>query len=234
MKKTCVVKMFRPLLAMLLLMGATAVTAEAPLAPNERIQKATDELLVVIEQGKGYYEKDPERFYQAVEEVVDPLFDFNNFTRRIMGPFGQRDYYLSLDEAQRAEYKKDYYRFVERFKKGLIATYSKGMLAFSGQSITVLALSEQAQQTVASGGLVVVEQHIKGSDKTYTAQYSMSQNKKGEWMVRNVVIESVNIGSLYRSQFLSAMKAADNDFSQVVDAWVVDSQDLKKATDHEK
>lgn len=225
---------YRQVVGFLLLAFSLGLSASEQLGPDKRIEQATAQLLVVIQEGKGYYADDPERFYKAVEQVIDPLFDFQNFTRRVMGPFGQRDYYLSLDKNQRKQYKKDYYRFVKRFKKGLIATYSKGMLAFSGQAITVQPLSDDAKKAVAYGELVTVEQHIQGEDKTYKALYSMTQNKKGNWLVRNVIIESVNIGSLYRSQFLAAMKAENNNFAKVVDTWVVDSQDLQKATSEEK
>jgi phospholipid transport system substrate-binding protein len=56
----------------------------------------------------------------------------------------------------------------------------------------------------------------------------MRPNKAGDWLVRNVTIDSVNVGQLYQNQFLAAMKKQNNNFSKVIDNWVIEQADLKR------
>ena len=75
---------------------------------------------------KDYFDLEPERFYIVVDSVLSPVVDFKSFTRSVMGPFGQRDYYASLSAEQRKVFKQEYVLFVATFKQGLVQTYAKG------------------------------------------------------------------------------------------------------------
>jgi phospholipid transport system substrate-binding protein len=50
----------------------------------------------------------------------------------------------------------------------------------------------------------------------------MRQDRGGEWKLRNVTIEAVNLGLVYQSQFSSAAKQYDGDIDRVIDNWSVD------------
>ena len=201
--------------------------------PHERIELATTDLLTLIADAKGYFDNDPERFYRELSDILNPLVDFKSFTRSVMGDYGTRAYYQSLNKSQREQYKKDYHRFVMRFQEGLINTYGKGLLAFNGQKIVVEPATEEGLANVAAGNSVDVIQHIQGSEKNFTATYKMSPNKKGVWLLRNVSIGSINVGQLYRNQFAAAMDKNKGDFSAVIDAWVVEAKDLEEETEQE-
>ena len=94
--------------------------------------------------------------------------------------------------------------------------------------ITVMPADEVSLKNIAAGNSVDVDQEVEGSDKTFTITYKMRPNKKGEWMLRNVSIESINVGRLYRNQFEAAMKKHQGNFSVVIDEWVVEAKDLDK------
>ena len=49
--------------------------------------------------------------------------------------------------------------------------------------------------------------------------YQMGKGKSGEWKLRNVIIESVNLGEIYRNQFESAARKRDGDLDAVIDSW---------------
>ena len=60
---------------------------------------------------------------------------------------------------------------------------------------------------------------VKANDgQLYTATYTMTQID-GQWKVRNVIVEGINIGLLFRDQFAQAMKANRNDLDAVIDNW---------------
>ncbi|NRB39838.1 MAG: ABC transporter substrate-binding protein [Pseudomonadales bacterium] len=215
-----------------LLMAQQLVAAQLnTLSPHQRIDETTTQLLTLISDAKGYFEQDPQRFYGELSTIIDPLVDFKSFTRSVMGDYGTKAYYKSLSKAQRSQYKKDYGRFVNRFQEGLINTYGKGLLAFSGQKIVVEPADEKALSGIAAAKSVEVIQKIYGTEKNFTITYKMRPNKQGVWLIRNVSIESINVGQLYRNQFASAMDKNKGNFASVIDNWVVEAKDLDEESE---
>ena len=49
--------------------------------------------------------------------------------------------------------------------------------------------------------------------------YQMGRNKAGEWKLRNVIIETVNLGEIYRNQFQAAARKHNGDLNVVIDNW---------------
>lgn len=210
--------------------AAEHVRAESP---HQKIERTTGQILTLIKEAKGYYEKDPGRYFLSIEKIMDALIDFSSFTRSVMGPFGTKEYYASLKTQQeRDAYKADYNRFVVTFRKGLINTYGKGMLAFNGQQVVISPMSDENKALVGKNEPVDVVQTISGDGNVYKVVYKMRPDKNGEWLLRNVIIGSVNVGSLYRNQFVASMDKYDNDFGKVIDNWVV--EEAKIEAEHEK
>jgi phospholipid transport system substrate-binding protein len=50
--------------------------------------------------------------------------------------------------------------------------------------------------------------------------YQMGRNKAGSWKLRNVIIESVNLGEIYHNQFEAAARKHDGDLDNVIDSWI--------------
>lgn len=44
-------------------------------------------------------------------------------------------------------------------------------------------------------------------------------NINGSWRVRNVIINGINIGKLFRDQFAQSMQANGNNLDKVIDSW---------------
>jgi phospholipid transport system substrate-binding protein len=53
----------------------------------------------------------------------------------------------------------------------------------------------------------------------YSIRYQMGQYKDGSWKLRNLIIESINLGEIYRGQFEAAVEAADGDVDYVISHW---------------
>lgn len=196
--------------------------------PHEKIAVVTDQVIALIKDAKTYADKDPQRFYHQVEQILDPMVDFPSFTRGVMGSYGTKNYYQSLKtQAERDNYKKNYDRFVKTFKQGLINTYGKGLLAFSGEKIEIMPASKEDKVRIAKGDYVDVVQAIHGKDAKYQVIYKMRPDKNGQWKLRNVTIETINVGLLYRNQFLESMAKYKNDFGRVIDNWTVEAKTLE-------
>jgi len=195
----------RLLVCGILLFGACAAEAAATDA-RAAIQTTTDQLLAVIKDGKGYFDTDPERFYQAVQKVLDPAIDFDTFSRGVMAVN-----YKKATPTQRDQ-------FEATFKSGLIRTYGKALLSFTDEKISVLPADRPQTQPDKDS---VKTEIVSKEGKVYPVIYSMRLDKDGVWRVYNIIINGINIGLTYRNQFSTSMKAPENhgNLDAVISAW---------------
>lgn len=212
-------RFIRYVVAVMALVCGGQVCAEAELTPYQVIKNTTNQVTAVIEQSHSYYDEDPQRYYAEIGAVLAEVVDFDSFARGVMGRYASKQEYSRLKTAeQKAAYRARMDRFSGVFKGALIETYAKGLLAFSGNKIEVVVPDELAP----ANGSVTVVQHIYGeSEQPYVVLYKMRQNKAGQWKLRNVTIEAVNLGKVYQSQFASAVRQYDGDVDKVIDTWVV-------------
>jgi phospholipid transport system substrate-binding protein len=180
------------------------------------VRGATMEVMSVVQEAKTYAEEDPERYYQQVLEVLDPVVDFRGFARSVMGPYASSERYRSLDEGGREQLRNQLDMFTEVMRTGLIRTYSKGLMAFGGSRIEV---SETSPDEAAQSRVSVQQLIYSDASEPYMVLYQMGRNKNGQWKLRNMIIESVNLGEIYRSQFEAAARQYEGDLDQVIAGW---------------
>lgn len=205
--------------------GESELAVDTTAAPDELIRDATGKIVSAIEQAKQYYDTEPERFHAAIDEILFPLIDFRSFARGVMGKHGSRRYEASLkDDAARQVFQTRVDAFTEKFKQGLVATYAKGLLTFQGETIDVLPIGDEVSEDKSVN--VVQKIHGDGSEPVLI-RYKMRQNADGLWKVRNVQLQSINLGKVYRNQFASAARQYNSDIDKVIENWVVESQDVE-------
>ena len=184
------------------------------------VETITGQLLVLIEQAKLYVDEDEERFFTELDVLLRPFIDFRSFARAVMGRHASSKKMASLTEAEKAKLNAQIDRFSEIFLGALIQTYGKGLLAFDGEEIEVVPPVIDAAKPQPKK--VVVKQLIYGDRKTpYEVQYSMRTDKEGQWRLRNMVVESINLGKIYRNQFDNAVQVYEGSIDSVIDNWVV-------------
>jgi phospholipid transport system substrate-binding protein len=195
--------------------------AVAPKLPQVLIQDVTDQVLAAILEANNYYQEDPERFYVEVENIMAPVMDYQTFARTVMGRYGSSSAYRALKtDEERAQFRARVEEFTKVFRQTMMNTYGKGLMAFNGEKITVLPLDEENMAKVAAGDYVQVVQAIHGEDGSDTKiYYKLKPDSNGEWKMRNVVIDTINLGKVYQSQFASAVKDNDGDIDKAIIAW---------------
>lgn len=194
--------------------------AQAAPSAREVLAHTTDRVLSVIEEAQGYIDQDPERYYAAVHEVLDPFVDFRGFARGVMGAYGTSERYRSLDKAGQAKLRDQLDRFTEVIRKGLVQTYSRGLLAFGGSRVEI---DESASES--DGRRATLRQLIYSDEpEPYEVIYQMALDRSGSWLLRNLVVENVNLGQIYRSQFESAARRYDGDLDAVIDNWSIEAR----------
>ncbi|MNU11057.1 Toluene tolerance, Ttg2 [compost metagenome] len=64
-------------------------------------------------------------------------------------------------------------------------------------------------------------------------------NVNGQWMLRNVIVNGINIGKLFRDQFADTMQKNGNDLDKTINGWAdvvakaKDTEEAKKAVGDE-
>ncbi len=177
--------------------------------PHAVVEEATSALLVVIQQGRSYFDEDPERFYVEVASTLEPIMDFERFARSVMAVYAKR-----ATPAQRE-------RFAESFKWGLVRTYAKALLSFDNEVIRVLPPDGKARRRPDRERVKMAVESTSGA--IFPVEYSMVLDKDGQWRLRNVIINGINLGLVYRDQFAEAMRDRENkgDIDLVIEHWSV-------------
>lgn len=188
-------------------LAATAASASAQMNEAEvLVDETTSRMLALIDEAKGYVDEDPERFYVAVEGLLNPVIDFPRFARSVMAA-----YYKRATPAQRE-------RFAEGFKWSLVRTYALALTEFNDGGVTIVPSDRPPQRPDRAS----VKQEIRSSGEIYPVVYSMSRSPDGEWRVQNIIINGINMGLTYRNQFASAVNdpAYGGNMDRIIDGWV--------------
>ena len=174
--------------------------------PFDAVKKANDVLLSQLNESLGLHKTDPAAFYKAVDESLGPFVDFAGFSRGVMAK-----YYKRATKQQQQE-------FVAVFRKGLIETYSNALVGFDNQQVKVM--QPATPQKKPERPIITIE--ITGRDgSVYKVDYNLIL-LDGQWKLRNVIINGINIGLQFRSQFQASMSRNNNNLDEVIAGWSVD------------
>ena len=172
---------------------------------HARVQQITHDLIVAVETAGALLEREPEVYFSAVDDVLEPVVDYGYISRVVMGRYGK-----SATPEQRQE-------FETVFRRGLVMTYARGMAGFADQDITILP----PEGDVSRQRRVSVRQQVR-ADKgdSHILSYTMARKKSGEWKLINVVMDGINLGKTFRSQFEQAVKKNNGDIDRVIQQWL--------------
>ncbi len=198
-------RMQRILLTALMPFALLVATAAEASSPEAYVRGITAELLNKLEEIQPLYESDQEAFFSEVDKSLGQHIDFEGFARGVMAK-----HYRRASEEQRT-------RFTESFRLALIRTYSKALVEFDNQKIDVLDPSQP--QKAPDRASVALEVHAKDGT-IYPVEYSMVL-MGDEWKLRNVVINGINLGLQFKSQFSSYMQQYRNNIDLVIENWNV-------------
>ncbi len=170
---------------------------------HEIVQHVQDQLMQTIADSRELINNEPDRYYAAVEEVLDPVVDFRFIARVVMGAHAKQ-----ASPEQRA-------KFLKVFKGGLVSTYARGMASFADYEIVVLPPNGD----ISGQRKVNVAQEVRGGEGVNRVSYTMARNRAGEWKLINVVLNGINLGKTFRSQFAQAMKKSEGNLDKVIADW---------------
>jgi len=184
-------------------LAAISFQALAAPAAHEVVQQTTTTLLADLKANKEQYRNDPGAFYNALNSILGPVVDVDGISRGVMTVRYSRQ--ASPEQMQ---------RFQENFKRSLMQFYGNALLEYNNQDIRVLPVSGQQDPERTSVNMEIKD----GKGVVYPLSYTMV-SLDGTWKMRNVVINGINVGKLFRDQFAQAMQDNRNDLDKVIDNW---------------
>lgn len=184
---------------------AGSVTADtlAPEGPHALVERMTRELLDEMERYRGAIDENPEPFFQFLEGHLQQIVDFDWIANNVMGSYRKQ-----ASDSQRE-------RFAKVFRRSLVETYGRGLMAYGGEKIEVLA----PEQDVSQEKRVFVKQEIYGGNQVYPVVYTLAKNREDKWRILNVMINGVNLGKTFRNQFVQAAQNNGGDIDKVIESW---------------
>ena len=207
------------LAASLWIMPASTLHA-ADESPKPIIEWTTENIMSIVEEAPEYFDNDPERFYGEIGAVLDKTIDWRGFARGVMGDYASSARIRGLDDAAKAELRSQLEAFTAVIKTGLIRTYAKGLLAFSGSKFEV----KDPELPSPDARTASVTQLVYGNGgSTYTVRYQMGKYRDGKWRLRNLIVENINLGQIYQNQFAAAADAVSGDVAAVIAEWDIAS-----------
>ncbi|MGB3126711.1 MAG: ABC transporter substrate-binding protein [Pseudomonas sp.] len=199
---------------LLVLLAALPLMANAAGSAHDLVQDTTNKMLADLTANKEQYKQDPTKFYDALNTIVGPVVDAEGISRSIMTVKYSR-------KATPAQMQT----FQENFKKGLFQFYGNALLEYNNQGITVDPAKDE------SGDRTSVGMTVKGTNgAVYPVQYTL-EKVNGDWKLRNVIINGINIGKLFRDQFADAMQRNGNDLDKTINGWAGEVAKAKEETD---
>ncbi len=201
---------------LLVMSAGRLAAAEAASGPGEVVKTATDNIMTLVNGAPEYFDTDPERYFTAIGAELDKVVDFRGFARGVMGEYASSSRFKSLDKAGQEQLREQLDRFTGVLRDGLINTYGRGLMAFGGSRVELAETEFSPGSTrVAS----VTQRVFSEEGKIYTVKYQMGQYRDGSWQLRNMIIENINLGEIYRGQFEAAAKEVDGDLDYVIEHW---------------
>ena len=189
--------------SLLVLLASLSFMAHAAVTPQQLVQSTTDRVLGELTSKREQFKQDPEAFYLALNGILGPVVDFDGFARGVMTV----RYSRSASEQQMQA-------FQESFKRSLVKFYGNALLEYDNQEIRMLPATAEAEPGRATVNMEVVGR----SGAIYPLTYTLEQKPEG-WKVRNVIINGINVGKLFRDQFADAMRANGDNLDKVIATW---------------
>ena len=176
------------LVILLLPLLASTSPAQDLEKPEDIILATVDNVIARITAEREMLDAQPETVYNLINDLIIPVFDFNNMSRWILGK-----YWKQASEEQRNV-------FTTEFKDLLVRTYAKAVLGFSNERVVLLDT-----QTNPKNNMVKVNTEIISDAGVTPVNYYMHISD-GSWKVVNVAFEGISLVETYRKSFASVIR----------------------------
>jgi phospholipid transport system substrate-binding protein len=175
----------------LVCLGFTLAAPAQELAPEQLVQKITEDVLASIKTDQQLAAGDKQRALKLAEEKVLPYVDFEEATRLAVG--------RAWSQATPEQRKK----LVDEFRNMLVRTYSNAIESYEGQTLKVLPSRGGKQD--AKDEATVRAQFVRAGGKPLPIEFQMRKTG-ANWKVYDIAVEGISLVLTYRSEFDAVVK----------------------------
>ncbi|MCW8955357.1 MAG: ABC transporter substrate-binding protein [Gammaproteobacteria bacterium] len=187
-------KIYNKILLMLLLSVFSVTQAEA-LTPDQLIKQTSDQVLNTLKKNKSEYDKDPDKVFELVNDIIIPHMDFRAMSKLALG-----QHWRDANESQQEA-------FVDAFKILLVRTYGRSLSEYTNQTIEYLPYQPPAENKRT----VVVQTQIKqDTGPAIPIDYRL-RIKDDIWKVFDIKIDGISLVTNYRNSFASDIRKVGMD-----------------------
>ena len=160
-----------------------AVAVPGP-APQELIQKVSQDLLRELDAHRAMYTKDQQKLRGLVDKHLLPNFDVDYSARLVLGKNWRT---ATADQRQ---------RFIDAFYQSLMRNYGDAILEFKADRLKILPF----RGDLASGSATVRTEITRDNGTPVPVNYSLRATAEG-WKAWDVTIEGISYVKNYRTDF---------------------------------
>lgn len=190
------------------LVVSSLVTAAPAAEPKQTswqvVEQGIADLTAVFEANKTAYETNPQALYDKLDLAMQPYVDFRYISARVMG--GR--YFRAATPEQRSS-------FAAAFQTTLVKTFGQGLMSFDYREFD---LNFQEREARFEDQDNVALEVIAKDGQRYPLSFTLRLHN-GEWKIINLIVNGINLGLTFNSQFDRAMRENNRDFNAVIANW---------------
>ncbi len=181
---------------------------------EEFVNSQHNEIFNFLNNNQDLFDLDKKKFLNEFEVRFSRLIPPEEISKRVMGK-----------RLFKAATKKQILRFNEKFKSTLLDSYSGALSSVEAANITIESHFHPNERM----DLAVVQLDTDFSGRKFKLIYKMKkiqyEDTKG-WRVVGIVLDGIDIVSLYRKQFASLVKENDDNLDLAIDSWSIEEDSL--------
>ena len=171
---------------------------------TQTAEQGVEALLQTVSESKSYFLTDRDRYFTAIEEVLESFVDFGAVADVVMNRYADQ---ATEDQKQ---------RFAGILKSTLTRFYGASLVNYDGEELAFLPPSNPSSDPRAD---TIVGMELRGSDSTLRLQYQMFLDENDEWKLKNLSLAGINLGRQYFTQFSALMSQHGDNIDLVLDNW---------------
>ena len=181
---------------------------------EEFVNSQHDEIFNFLNNNQDLFDSDKEKFLTEFEERFSRLIPPEEISKRVMG----KRLFTSATKNQIS-------KFNEKFKSTLLDSYSGALSSVEAANISIESHFHPNERM----DLAVVQLNTDFSGRKFKLIYKMKKIQVDDaknWRVVGIVLDGIDIVSLYRKQFASLVKENDDNLDLAIDSWSIEEDSL--------
>jgi ABC-type transporter MlaC component len=181
---------------------------------EEFVNSQHNEIFNFLNNNQDLFDSNKEKFLNEFEVRFSRLIPPEEISKRVMG---KRLFTVAT--------KNQILKFNEKFKSTLLDSYSGALRNVEAANISIESHFHPNERM----DLAVVQLNTDFSGRKFKLIYKMKKIKvedTRDWRVVGIVLDGIDIVSLYRKQFASLVKENDDNLDLAIDSWSIEEDSL--------